>query len=244
MNKSSKKHTQLVPLVLVLSLLGVTDAAAAIVDSVLIDGEGTPPKVVVLGVGLASAGFKLGGIDIPASCISDISDSEQHIAYCTESALAVPGPGSYKLQVNGTTEFSIYAEQAIVTPAPPTNPPISSDCACVMGISGSGSGQWLQPPIPADNSKLCFWDAPLPLPYTQQVWISGSFSYASNSYTISALWDPTNPTYDPSNPGISTSVCALHNKTTGTYEVNHPVESEDQFVACYAWMLRYGGPCL
>jgi len=243
MNKLSKS-TQLAPILLVLSLFGATDAAAAIVDSVLIDDAGTPPKIIVTGFGLASADFKLAGIDIPASCISDISDTEQHIAYCAESASAVPGPGSYKLLINGITEFSIYAEQAIVTSAPPTPPPLSGDCACVMGVSTNGSGQWLQPPIPSDNFTLCLWDAPLPQPYTQQVWISGSFTYAFNTYTISALWDPNNPTYDPSNPGNSTSVCALHNDTTGTYEVDHPVASEQQFDACFNWMIRYGGPCI
>jgi len=239
------KSTRLAPYVLVLSMFGATDAIAAIVDSVLIDEGGSPPKIIVTGTGLASAGFKLAGVDIPASCINDISDSEQHIAYCAESALAVPGPGSYKLLINGTTEFSIYAEQAIVTPAPPTPPPLSGDCACVTGLSSNGSGQWLQPPIPGDNSDLCLWDAPTDQqPYTQQVWILGSFTYASSTYTISALWDPNNPTYDPANPGNSTSVCALHNETTGTYDVDHPVESGQQFDACFNWMLRNGGPCL
>jgi len=243
MNKLSKS-AQLAPLVLMLSLVGTTDVVAAIVDSVLIDEGGAPPKIVVTGTGLASAAFKLGGIDIPASCISDISDMEQHIAFCAESASAVPGQGSYKLLINGSTEFTIYAENAIVTSAPPTPPPISSDCACVMGISANGQGQWLQPPIPDDNFTFCLWDAPLPRPYTQQVWISGTFTYAFNTYTISALWDPNNPTYDPSNPGNSTSVCALHNDTTGTYDVDHPVASDEQFDSCFNWMLRYGGPCL
>jgi hypothetical protein len=243
MNKISESM-QLAPFILLLSLFGANDAAAAIIDSVLIDDEGTTPKVIVLGAGLASADLKLGVVDIPASCINDISDTEQHIAYCTESALAIPGPGSYKLLINGVTEFSIYAERAIVTPAPPPPPPLSGDCACVMGISANGSGQWLQPPIPADNFTFCLWDAPLPRPYTQQVWISGSFTYAFNQYTISALWDPNNPTYDPLNPGNSTSVCALHNDTSGTYDVDHPVSSEEQFDACFNWMLRYGGPCL
>jgi hypothetical protein len=243
MNKLSKS-IQISPLALLLSLFVITDAAGAIVDSVLFDDESTSPKIIVTGTGLASAVFKLGGIDIPASCVSDISDTEQHIAYCAESASAVPGQGSYKLLINGITEFSIYAEQAIVTTAPPTPPPVSTDCACVMGISANGSGQWLQPPIPGDNSVFCLWDAPLPTPYTQQVWISGLFTYNSNQYTISALWDPDNPTYDPSNPDNSTSVCALHNDTNGTYEVDHPVASEEQFESCFNWMIRYGGPCL
>ena len=237
------KSTQLAPFILVLSLFGTTAEAAAVIDSVLNDSVGTPPKIIVLGTDLAGASFKLAGIVIPDSCITDVSGTEQHIGYCAESASAVPGPGSYKLLINGTTEFTIYAEQAIVVPAPPPPPPLSNDCACVMGISANGSGQWVQPPIPADNFTLCLWDEPQQ-PYTQQVWISGSFTYAFNSYTISALWDPNNPTYDPSNPGNSTSVCALHNDTTGTYEVDHPVASDQQFKACFDWMLRYGGPCL
>jgi hypothetical protein len=242
--KKLSEFTRLVSFLLALSLFGSIDAAAATINSVLIDDDGSPPKIIVLGAGLASAEFRLAGIDIPAACVSDISDTEQHIGYCAESASAVPGAGSYKLLINGTTEFTMYAEKAIVAPAPPTPPPLSSDCACVMGISADGTGQWMQPPIPDDNFTLCLWDAPLPRPYTQQVWILGTFTYASSAYTISALWDPDNPTYDPANPGNSTSVCALHNDTTGTYEVDHAVASEEQFDACFNWMLRYGGPCL
>lgn len=242
MNKLSKS-AQLAPFILVLSLFGTTAAAAAVVDSVLNDSVGTPPKIIILGTELAGANLKLAGIDIPASCINDVSAAEQHIGYCAESALAVPGPGSYKLLINGTTEFTIYAEQAVVAPAPPPPPPLSGDCACVMGISANGSGQWTQPPIPNDNATLCLWDEP-GLPYTQQVWVLGSFTYAFNNYTISALWDPNSPTYDPSNPGNSTSVCTLHNDTTGTYDVHHPVASDEQFKACFDWMIRNGGPCI
>lgn len=227
-----------------LSLFGVAEAATAAVDSVLNDSAGAPPKVVVLGSGLSGATFRLAGTDIPASCINDVSDAKQHIGYCTEAASAVQGPGSYNLVINGLTEFSIYFEQAIVAPAPPTPPPLSDDCACVMGISDGGAGQWLQPLIPSDNLVFCLWDAPQPPPFTQQVWILGSFTYASDSYTISALWDPNNPTYDPSNPDNSTSVCALHNDTADSYEVHHPVASDQQFEACFDWMLRNGGPCL
>jgi hypothetical protein len=241
--KKQSTSRQLIFFALILSLSVPTVAAAAVVDSVLNDSTGAPPKVVILGSGLAGAAFRLAGIDIPPSCINDISDAEQHIGYCTESASAVPGPGSYNLVINGSTEFSIYFEQAIVAPAPPPPPPVSGDCACVMGLSDGGSGQWLQPPIPDDNLVFCLWDAPQP-PFTQQVWILGSFTYASSSYTISALWDPNNPTYDPSNPGNSTSVCALHNDTTSSYEVHHPVASDLQFESCFDWMLRYGGPCL
>jgi hypothetical protein len=229
---------------LMLSLFGVAEAATAAVDSVLNDRAGAPPKVVVLGSGLSGATFRLAGTDIPASCINDVSDAKQHIGYCTEAASAVQGPGSYNLVINGLTEFSIYFEQAIVAPAPPTPPPLSDDCACVMGISDGGAGQWLQPLIPSDNLVFCLWDAPQPPPFTQQVWILGSFTYASDSYTISALWDPNNPTYDPSNPDNSTSVCALHNDTADSYEVHHPVASDQQFEACFDWMLRNGGPCL
>lgn len=242
MNKQSTSK-QLIFFVLMLTLSGTASAAPAVVDSVLNDSVGAPPKVVILGNGLAGATFRLAGTDIPASCINDVSDAEQHIGYCTESASAVAGPGSYNLVINGTTEFSIYFEQAIVAPAPPPPPPLSDDCACVMGISDGGSGQWSQPPIPNDNFVFCLWDAPQS-PFTQQVWILGSFTYASDSYTISALWDPNNPTYDPSNPDNSTSVCALHNDTTGSYEVHHPVASDQQFEACFDWMLRNGGPCL
>lgn len=242
MNKLSRP-TQLAAFILVLSLFEVTDAAAAIVDSVLNDSAGTPPKLIVLGSDLASAEFVLAGIDIPASCVNDVSSTEQHIGYCAETALAVPGPGSYKLIINGTTELGIYLEQAIVPTAPPPPPPLSGDCACVMGISASGFGQWSQPPIPGDNSVLCYWDTPQP-PYTHDVWALGSFSYVSDNYIISAFWDPNNPTYDASNPDSSNSYCALRNNSNDTYDVYHPVASDEQFEACFDWMIRNGGPCL
>lgn len=239
------KPTVIVPLFLLLSLFQSADASAAVVNSVLNDSEGLPPKIIVLGDSLAGASFTLAGVDIPPSCINDISNAEQHIGYCTESASAVPAPGSYKLVINGTTEFSIYFEQAIVVPAPPPPPPVSGDCSCVTGISASGSGIWTQPPIPSDNFVFCLWDEePDGGPYDHQVWISGSFTFNSNSYTVSALWDPNNPTYDPANPGNSTSACALYNNSTETYDVSHPVASDQQFKACFDWMLRNGGPCL
>ena len=239
------KPTQLALFILVLSLFPVTDAAAAVVNSVLNDSESTPPKIIILGDGLAGVTIKLAGVNIPPSCITDVSNTEQHIGYGTESESAVPGPGSYKLLINGATEFSIYFEQAIVAPAPPPPPPISNDCACVTGISANGSGIYTQPPIPSDNFTFCLWDEdPDGGPYTHQVWISGAFTFNSNSYTISSLWDPNNPTYDPSNPGNSSAVCALHNDTTDTYEVDHPIASDEQFKACFDWMLRNGGPCL
>ena len=241
MNKPIKSK-QLAPLILAIMLIS-TSAVAAVVDSVLNDSSGTAPKLIILGNDLAGASFKLGGIDIPVSCISDISNTEQHIGYCDESALAVQGTGSYKLLINGATEFSIYFEQAILIPAPPPPPPLSDDCACVTGVSDNGSGLWSQPPIPNSNYVLCLWNE-TEQPYTDQVWISGSFDYSGSNYTFSALWDPNNPTYDPENPGNSTSVCALSNNTTGTYEVYHPVASDQQFKACFDWLIRKGGPCL
>lgn len=242
MNRLSKP-SPIITLILMLSLSGSADVTAAVVDSVLNDSESAPPKIVILGSGLASAVFRLAGIDISASCVNNASDTEQHIEYCPESAQAVPESGSYKLLVNGTTEFDIYFEHAVVTQAPPPPPPTSDGCACVTGISASGSGQWSQPPIPSDNFVFCLWNE-TGQPYTEQAWITGSFIYNSSSYTISALWDPNNPTYDPTNPGNSTSVCALHNETTDTFEVHHPVSSDQQFGACFDWMLRYGGPCM
>ncbi|MGR9036764.1 MAG: hypothetical protein ACU83O_09265 [Gammaproteobacteria bacterium] len=232
-------------LVLAVSVLGIGSAGAATtVHSVIIEYDGMPPKIVVLGDELLNAAFTLGGVSIPSSCILFNSTTEQHIDFCTEVGTAVPFEGSFKLEINSALEFSVYAEKAINAPAPPPPPPVNGDCACVTGVSTDGTGIWMQPPIPSDNFVWCPYDAPLPRPYTQQVWISGSFTYASNSYTISALWDPNNPTYDPGNPGNSTSVCALRNDTTGTFTVHHPVSSEEQFDACFEWMIRYGGPCL
>ena len=238
------KPAHLTLIIMVFSLFRATDAAAAVVESVLNDSVATPPKITILGSGLAGATFKLAGVDIPVSCTTDVSSTEQHIGYCAESALAVPGPGSYKLLIDGTTEFSIYFEQAIVVPAPPPPPPLDNNCACVTGSSIGGSGIWSQPPIPYSDSTLCLWDdEPIGGPYTHQVWITGSFTFNSNSYTISSLWDPNNTTYDPSNPDNSSSICALHNNTTKTYEVHHPVASEEQFKACFGWMLS-PGPCI
>jgi hypothetical protein len=231
------------PIVIIVSIMGIETASAVTVNSVIIEYDGAPPEMIVLGTDLLDATFTLGGVAIPASCITLNTSTEQRIGFCTEAAAAVPGEGSYQLVINSTLEFSVYAEQAIFAPAPPPPPPVDSNCACVTGISIDGTGQWLQPPIPNDNLVFCLWDQPLP-PYTDQVWISGYFTYGSDYYTISALWDPNNPTYDPANPGNSTSVCALYNETTDTFEVHHPVASDDQFDACFDWMLRYGGPCL
>jgi hypothetical protein len=242
--KNSIKLLRHVTIGVIVSLFGLNTASAATVNSVIIQYEGAPPEIVVLGTDLLDATFTLGGVALPPSCITLNSSTEQHIGFCSEAATAVPGEGSYVLEINSTLEFSVYAEQAIVAPAPPTPPPVSSECACVAGVSANGSGQWLQPPIPDDNFTFCLWDAPLPPPYTQQVWITGSFTYAFNNYTISALWDPDNPTFDPANPGNSTSVCALYNDSTGTYEVAHPVASGQQFDTCFDWMMRNGGPCL
>jgi hypothetical protein len=238
------KSLRRAPLAIMFSIMGTNIAAAATVNSVIIQYEDTSPKIVVLGTDLVDATFTLGGITIPSSCITLNSYNEQDIGFCTEAATAVPREGSYQLVINSTLEFSVYAEQAIVAPAPPAPPPTNDDCACVTGgIGVDGTGQWLQPPIPSDNFTFCLWDQPAP-PYTKQVWISGSFIYNSDYYTISALWDPNNPTYDPANPGNSTAVCALHNDTTESYDVHHPIASDNQFDACFDWMLRYGGPCL
>lgn len=231
------------PIVLIASICSLDIASAATVNSVIIQYDDTSPQIVVLGADLSNATFTLGGVALPSSCITLNSSSEQHIDFCSEAAMAVPGEGSYSLIINSTLHFSVYAEKAIVAPAPPPPPPTNNDCACVTGISTDGTGQWLQPPIPGYNSILCYWNQPAS-PYTDQVWISGYFTYDSYAYTISALWDPNNPTYDPANPGNSTSACALHNETTNTFEVQHPVASDEQFDACFDWMLRYGGPCL
>ena len=248
--KTITKSLRLAPLVMALSITGVNIATAATVNSVLIQYDDTPPKIVVMGTDLLDATFTLGGEAIPPSCISHNSTTEQHIGFCNEIATAVPGEGSYKLKINTNIEFSVYAKQAINAPALPPPPPVDNNCACVTGISSDGAGQWTQPPIPTNNFTFCLWDQPVP-PYTQQVWISGSFTAEDPdnpgtpfSWTVSALWDPNNPTYDSSNPGNSTSICALHNDTTGEYKVNHPVASDQQFDACFDWMLRYGGPCL
>lgn len=235
------KSLRPVPIMAAMSIFGIEVAPASTVNSVLIDE--TSSEIVVLGTDLLDADFALNNVLIPSSCITLNSTTEQHIDFCSEVASAVPGEGSYKLEVNSSLEFSVYAEQAINAPAPPPPPPIDNNCACITGISENGIGQWLQPPIPSDNLTLCLWYQPIP-PYTEQVWISGSFSYGLDFYSISALWDPTNPTYDPANPGNSTSVCALHNETTGSFDVHHPIASDEQFDACFDWMLRYGGPCL
>jgi hypothetical protein len=224
---------------LLLSLLGVTNSSAATINSVLNDSTGTSPKIIVLGTDLLGVSFKLAGIDIPASCIDNVSDTEQHIGYCSESALAVPEQGSYKLFINETIQFDIYFDQAIIPPSG------SNNCPCVAGVSTIGSGKWTQPPIPNDNSTFCYWyENPDGGPYTEQVWITGIFTDASSNYTVSALWDPEFPSYDPSNPDNSSSICALHNDSTGTYDVAHPVASDQQFKSCFDWLLRSGGPCL
>ncbi|MGR9108404.1 MAG: hypothetical protein ACU843_15910, partial [Gammaproteobacteria bacterium] len=155
------KSLQRIPILVAVSIMGIEGAAAVTVDSVLIL-EDPQPQIVVLGTDLLNAEFTLNGVLIPSSCITLNSATEQHIDFCSEVASAVPGEGSYKLEVNSSLAFSVYAEQAINTPAPPAPPPVDNNCACVTGISADGIGQWLQPPIPADNLTLCYWYQPVP----------------------------------------------------------------------------------
>lgn len=215
MNKSFKLQ-RLASFVFLLSLFASTETVAGI-NSVLIDRESASSKIIVLGVGLAGASFRLAGVVIPFTCIDNISDTEQHIGFCTEAASAIPNPGSYNLLINGVDVFSIYAERAIIAPPPP---PLSSECPCTSG--------WLAADVPKDNSAWCSWgvDGTQEWITTTQIWLDG----IERADVLSAAFDPNNIFFDSGNVGNSLSFCAHYDGSD--YTVAEPVVSWEQYDDC------------
>ena len=65
--KNSIKLLRHVTIGVIVSLFGLNTASAATVNSVIIQYEGAPPEIVVLGTDLLDATFTLGGVALPSS---------------------------------------------------------------------------------------------------------------------------------------------------------------------------------
>lgn len=202
-------------------MLVSTDAVSEI-HSVLIDTSSSQGKIIILGSGLNNAQFELGGIPIPSSCINNLSDSEQQISFCAETATAIPNPGSYNLTINGIERFSIYSEQGIVA-APP--PPVSFTCPCTPA--------WEAPQIPQDNVAWCLWGMD-----GNQEWIStqGWIDGSNRNDVLSAAFDPNNIYFDPNNADNSISFCSLYDGNSFT--TAEPIVNQQQYDDCYAKLIN------
>jgi len=200
----------------------VSTQAVSAINSVLMDRESFPSKIIVLGTGLINAEFKLAGILIPSSCIDNISDTEQHILFCTETASAVSVAGSYNLQINGVETFSIYVERAIIA-LPPA--PVSFTCPCTPG--------W-ETQIPASSLAWCLWgdDGSTQEWIITQSWLDGS----GRQDVLSAAFDPNDIYFDPSNVGDSVSACSLYNGNN--YTTAEPIVNQEQYDDCYVKLMR------
>jgi len=206
---------------LLLSFFVCTQAVSDI-NSVLIDRESSPSKIIVLGSGLNNAEFELAGILIPSSCIANISDTEQHILFCAETASAVPGSGSYNLLINSVEIFSIYAEKGIVSLPPP--PSDSYTCPCTPAWEAQ---------IPESSLAFCLWGVDGTQEWiATQSWLDGS----GRQDVLSAAFDPNNIYFDPGNVGTSISFCSIYDGST--YTTAEPVVNQEQYDDCYYKMLR------
>lgn len=161
--------------------------------------------------------FTFGGVPVPST---NVSASEQEIAFGPELATAAMWRGSYQLLAeNGSDSvgFSVYIGAAINDPAPPLPPPPGGpDCPCIPGWEASG--------FPKDNFTWCTYG------------LDGSQSFIigiRDSFTISALYDPDNIVFNAANPGNSTAICALDDN--GAYTVAEPVVNQDQYHDCENW---------
>ena len=199
----------------------VSTQAMSDINSVLVDRESSPSKIIVLGTGLNNAEFKLAGVLIPSSCIDNLSDTEQHILLCAEAASAVPDSGSYNLQINGVETFSLYAVQAIIALPPP---PVSSTCPCTPAWEAQ---------IPAGSLAFCLWgsDGGTQEWIATQSWLDGS----GRQDVLSAAFDPNNIYFDPSNVGNSVSACSLYDGSS--YTTAEPIVNQEQYDDCYYKMI-------
>lgn len=198
----------------------VSTQAMSDIKSVLVDRENLPEKIIVLGTGLSDAGFELADVAIPSSCINNLSDTEQHILFCDETASAVPVLGSYNLKINNAEIFSVYFEQAIIALPPP---PVSSACPCTPAWEAQ---------IPQGSLAFCLWGIDGTQEWiTTQSWLDGS----GRLDILSAVFDPNNIYFDPSNVGNSESACSLYDGSS--YTTAEPIVNQEQYDDCYYKML-------
>lgn len=199
----------------------VSTQALSDINSVLLDYENSPAKIIVLGTGLNNAEFTLAGILIPSSCVDNVSDTEQHILSCSETASAIPEQGSYNLLVNGVELFSIYAENGIISV--PT-PPVSSTCPCTPAWEAL---------IPDGTLAFCYWGVDGTQEWiTTQTWLDGS----GRIDVLSAAFDPNNIYFDTNNVGNSVSFCSIFDGSN--YTTAEPVLTKEQFDDCFNKMIH------
>lgn len=203
-----------------LLLMCITSTAWALeIHSVQVDR--ISQKIIVKGSSFGGGtSFTLGGVSVPST---NISTTQQDIAFGSDVALAVSWRGSYKLIAEdggGSVEFSVYIGKKIndpTPPPPPPPPPGGPDCPCIPGWEASG--------IPKDNITWCTYGTD-----GTQSFILGT----RDSFTISALFDPNDLFFDAGNPGNSTSICALGD--SGSYTVAEPLVNQDQYNDCENWL--------
>ncbi len=194
----------------------VSTQAASDINSVLLDYDTSPAKIIVLGTGLNNAEFTLAGILIPSTCIENVSDTEQHILSCSETASAIPEQGSYNLLVNGVELFSIFAENGFIATPPP---PVSTTCPCTPAWEAQ---------IPAGTLAFCYWGVDGTQEWiTTQTWLDGS----NRQDVLSAAFDPNNIFFDTNNVGNSVSFCSLYDGSN--YTTAEPVLTQEQYDDCY-----------
>ncbi len=209
-------------IVLLAGITGFNPTSGALaldIHSVTVDR--TAQKVVVRGEGFSGAtDFSFGGVPVPST---NLSASEQEIAFGPELGAAAPWRGSYRLLAESAGDaagFSVYISEAIIDPTPPPPPPPGGpDCPCIAA--------WEASDFPRDNFTWCTYGAD-----GNQSFIIG----VRDSFTISALFDPDNIVFDAANPGNSTSICALDDN--GAYLVAEPVVNQDQYSDCENWFWR------
>lgn len=182
--------------------------ATPIIDSAKIDRPNQ--RIIIAGSNLSGAVFAVGGVAIPASSVSEVSDSVQYLLFGTDLASAVARSGSYNLTVNGSKKIALYADAAILVPPPPLG---GTTCPCIPGWQASG--------IPQDNWTWC-----VPVIDGTQVSLSGT----RDQFFIATA-------FDPNNVDFNNSFCALNDGTNWT--VSEAIVNWDQYDDCEQWMWTY-----
>lgn len=139
-------------------------------------------KILVTGNGLDSVNdVTLGGVSIPPTDISYVADHLE-IAFSPTTALAVPGPGSYSLVVEGI-EFSVYIKSAVSAPGSAVCP-CQEEWAVYAGLPSPDGFSNVDPYCAIDTGDqvgVQFWDLP-------QLWMLTS-EFNENAKVCSLVFD-------------------------------------------------------
>ena len=154
------------------------------IDSVTVDDSNN--VIIITGSGLLNASnVTLGGVDVQ-SAISPVNDNQLNLNFNASTALAVPGPGSYSLIVEGK-EFAAYFSSAIIDPVLPVVCPCVADWASFGSVPPPDGFSGLTPSCtyvsqPAeDQASVQFIDSP-------RVWILTS-EYNDNAKQCALVFD-------------------------------------------------------